>query len=135
MDRDTFLDVLRQSRLLSEQQLGEVAGEFGGGEPSHDIATSLVSRGWLTPFQTRRLAEGQAAGLVLGQYRLLEEAGQGGFGRVYKALHAVMGRVVAVKVISPEAAEETRARNWFRREVHAATQLNHPNIVMAYDAN
>jgi hypothetical protein len=135
VDRDTFLDALRQSRLLSEQQLSAVAGEFSGREPSHAIATSLISRGWLTPFQVRRLAEGQGAGLVLGQYRLLEEAGQGGFGRVYKALHVVMGRTVAVKVISPQAAEEARARSWFKREVQAATQLYHPNIVMAYDAN
>jgi serine/threonine protein kinase len=135
VDRDTFLDVLRQSRLLSDQQLAEVAGEFSGREPSQAIATSLISRGWLTPFQARRLAEGQAAGLILGQYRLLEEAGQGGFGRVYKALHVVMGRTVAVKVISPEVAEEARARSWFKREVQAATQLFHPNIVMAFDAN
>jgi hypothetical protein len=135
VDRDTFLDVLRQSRLLSDQQVAAVANEFSGREASQAIATSLISRGWLTPFQARRLAEGQGAGLVLGQYHLLEEAGQGGFGRVYKALHAVMGRVVAVKVISPEAAEEAQARSWFKREVRAATQLYHPNIVMAYDAN
>jgi eukaryotic-like serine/threonine-protein kinase len=135
VDRNTFLDLLRESRLLPEQQVGEIAREFGGNDPTQAIASSLISRGLLTPFQARRLAEGQARGLTLGQYRLLEEAGQGGFGRVYKALHAVMGRVVAVKVISPQAAEEARARTWFKREVQAATQLYHPNIVMAYDAN
>ncbi len=134
MDRETFLTHLRESGLLSEQQLREVAGEVTATD-SMEVANSLVSRGLLTPFQARRVREGQARGLVLGQYRLLEEAGQGGFGRVYKALHVVMGRVVAVKVISPQAAEDTRARGWFRREVHAATQLYHPNIVMAYDAN
>jgi hypothetical protein len=50
-------------------------------------------------------------------------------------MHVVMNRVVALKVISPRLVEDERARNWFRREVLAATQLCHANIVMAYDAN
>lgn len=73
--------------------------------------------------------------LSLGQYRLLDELGRGGMGRVYKALHTIMGRVVAVKVVSPELVSDPIAVEWFRREVRASTQLNHPNIVMAYDAN
>jgi serine/threonine protein kinase len=71
----------------------------------------------------------------LGQYRLLEELGRGGMGHVYKAVHTIMERVVAVKVILPELVENPLALDWFRREVRAATQLVHPNIVMAYDAN
>jgi serine/threonine protein kinase len=134
VDRDAFLDVLRQSRLLPEPQVAEIAEEFGGATTAA-IASSLISRGLLTPFQARRLTDGQSRGLVLGQYRLLEEVGEGGFGHVYKALHVVMGRQVAIKVISPEVVEEAQARSWFRREVRAATQLYHPNIVMAYDAN
>src|SRR5262249_43874997 len=58
-----------------------------------------------------------------------------GFGCVYKAVHTLMGRVVAVKVISPEWVKDERARNWFLREVKAVTQLSHPNLVLAYDAN
>jgi serine/threonine protein kinase len=73
--------------------------------------------------------------LVLGQYRLLAELGAGGFGQVYRALHTVMGRTVAVKVIAPHLLEDGQARAWFKREVQATTQLYHPNIVMAYDAN
>jgi len=73
--------------------------------------------------------------LSLGQYHLLEELGRGGMGRVYKAQHALMGRVVALKVISPELVSDPVAVEWFLREVRASTQLNHPNIVMAYDAN
>src|SRR5204863_407241 len=44
-------------------------------------------------------------------------------------------RIVALKVIAPERVEDSRARAWFRREVLAATQLTHPNIVLAYDAD
>jgi serine/threonine protein kinase len=71
----------------------------------------------------------------LGQYHLLEELGRGGMGSVYKARHALMDRVVAVKVLLPELVQNPLAVEWFRREVRAVTRLCHPNIVMAYDAN
>ncbi len=131
----TFLHLLRQSRLLSEPQLADVAARFPGVEAAETVAAALADEALLTPFQARELLAGRAGGLVLGQYRLVGEVGKGGFGRVYKAVHAIMGRVVAVKVISPELVENSRARDWFRREVLAATQLCHPNVVMAYDAN
>jgi serine/threonine protein kinase len=78
---------------------------------------------------------GSAKGMVLGQYHLLEELGRGGYGRVYKAQHALMNRLVALKLIAPHLVEDDKVRCWFRREVMAATRLNHPNIVMAYDAD
>jgi serine/threonine protein kinase len=81
------------------------------------------------------MCSGDTQPLNLGQYRLLDELGRGGMGRVYKALHTIMGRIVAIKVIAPELMQDPVAVEWFRREVRAGTQLVHPNIVMAYDAN
>src|SRR6185369_3152614 len=88
---------------------------------------------WLTQYQMDQLAQGTR--LVFGQYHILEELGRGGFGCVYKARHRLMDRVVALKVIAPTLIENKRARSRFRQEVLATTRLNHPNIVMAYDAN
>jgi serine/threonine protein kinase len=82
-----------------------------------------------------RFRQSDTQPLSLGQYHLLDELGRGGMGRVYKALHTIMGREVALKVISPELVSDPVAISWFLREVRASTQLNHPNIVMAYDAN
>ena len=56
-------------------------------------------------------------------------------GRVYKAVHQTMGRFVALKVLAPALTQTERARELFQREVRAAAELNHPNIVTAYDAN
>ncbi len=135
MDRSDFIERLRQSQLLSTSQCEQVAQRFAGATPSESAVEALVEEGILTPFQFRHLISDDAQPLNLGQYRLLDEVGRGGMGRVYKALHTIMDRIVAVKVIAPDLVRDPVAVAWFRREVRACTQLAHPNIVMAYDAN
>jgi serine/threonine protein kinase len=75
-----------------------------------------------------------APGRMLGHYRILERLGAGGMGQVYKAVHPVMERTVALKIISPRLMEEASARARFQREVRHAARLIHPNIVVAHDA-
>ena len=67
-------------------------------------------------------------------YRVLGELGAGGMGVVYRAEHRVMGRVVALKVVARRYTASPAAAERFRREVRAAAQLGHPNIVTAHDA-
>jgi serine/threonine protein kinase len=135
VERNPILDSLRRSRLLSDAELAAAVARLDGGEAAEAVLEQLAGQGTLTPYQVRRVLAGKGEGLVLGQYRVLDELGRGGFGQVYKALHTVMGRAVAIKVIAPELVEDERARSWFKREVVAVTQLCHPNVVMAYDAN
>jgi hypothetical protein len=68
------------------------------------------------------------------RYRILEVLGAGGMGTVYKALHQLMDRPVALKVIRPDLTRDAGAVERFHREVKAAARLTHPNIVHAYDA-
>jgi eukaryotic-like serine/threonine-protein kinase len=135
VERAIFFDRLKQSRLLSEAEVQQTASRFQEDASSQVIADALVEEGVLTPFQVHQMRSGDTQPLRLGQYRLLDELGRGGMGHVYKALHTIMGRVVALKVIAKELVSDPVAVEWFRREVRASTQLNHPNIVMAYDAN
>ncbi len=95
------------------------------------VAKQLVRSGHLTQFQAQLALSGKASSLVIGSYMVLEKIGQGGMGQVYKVRHKTMKREVALKVI-PVKDETSRRR--FQREVEAAAQLNHPNIVTAYDA-
>jgi eukaryotic-like serine/threonine-protein kinase len=134
-DRDTFLQHLRQSGLLSGQQLRDAAERFGNGASATELARALVRRSWLTRFQARMLLLGRTSGFFLGPYRILELVGKGGMGRVYRALHETMNRTVALKVLAPSLVKTSKARMLFRQEVQTAAQLNHPNIVHAYDAN
>ncbi|HKB00883.1 MAG TPA: bifunctional serine/threonine-protein kinase/formylglycine-generating enzyme family protein [Gemmataceae bacterium] len=70
----------------------------------------------------------------LGEYRLLEQIGEGGMGTTYKALHARLERVVALKVLRPPLARDPTAVARFHREMLAIGRLQHPNIVHATDA-
>jgi hypothetical protein len=68
------------------------------------------------------------------RYRILRVLGRGGMGVVYEAEHRHMGRKVALKVVSQALVDRPEAVERFNREVHAAAQLIHPNIVTAFDA-
>src|SRR5579884_2591083 len=68
------------------------------------------------------------------KFRVLRKLGEGGMGAVWLAEHRLLGRLVAVKVISPALLGSAESLARFRREVRAAGQLDHPNIVRAFDA-
>jgi serine/threonine protein kinase len=68
------------------------------------------------------------------RYRVLELLGSGGMGRVYKAEHRLMERLVALKVINRNLMDNPAAVERFRREVKTAARLSHANIVTAFDA-
>lgn len=68
------------------------------------------------------------------RYRVIEQIGRGGMGDVYRAEHRIMNRAVALKLINSQFVQHPEAVKRFRREVQAAAQLTHPNIVTAFDA-
>jgi hypothetical protein len=61
------------------------------------------------------------------------ELGRGGFGVVYRAHDAVLGREVALKVPSADSLARPAGRQRFAIEAEAAARLDHPNIVTVYD--
>lgn len=71
----------------------------------------------------------------LGRYRLLEELGAGGMGKVYKALHTKLDRIVAVKVLNTSRLNDTDAVARFEREMKVIGRLQHAHVVQATDAD
>ncbi len=59
--------------------------------------------------------------------------GQGGMGAVYKALDEELDRLVAIKILQPDKAQNPQLIKRFKSEGKAAAQLDHPNIVRVYD--
>lgn len=68
-----------------------------------------------------------------GPYEIIGKLGAGGMGAVYRARDTRLGRDVAIKILSPEAATNPELKRRFENEARAASALNHPNIVAIYD--
>jgi serine/threonine protein kinase/formylglycine-generating enzyme required for sulfatase activity len=133
---EEFVQTVRSADILSAEEL-QALSETTATVPVNDpngIAAQLVRAGKLTRFQVSEILAGKAGDLVLGEYVILDRIGAGGMGQVFKARHRRMKRIVALKVLSPEALRDVQAVKRFHREVHAAAKLLHPNIVTAFDA-
>jgi serine/threonine protein kinase/DNA-binding NarL/FixJ family response regulator len=137
LSREQFFQNLSDSGLLTPEEVSKtrlVLSEARAPD-GEAAATRLVDGGKLTPFQAAAVCEGRFEGLVIGNYEVLDRLGQGGMGTVFKARHRRMRRVVAIKVLSREVARSEQFIKRFQREVEAVARLNHPNIVMAHDAD
>ncbi len=130
------------SGLLSAEQLSELAEAVrarSGGELPEDprvrgelLGEEAVARGWLNPWQVKQLLEGRTK-FTLGAYRVVDGLGRGGGGQVFKGVHELLGREVALKVLPRDRATPERIER-FLREIRTLAALDHPNLVRALDA-
>ena len=126
--------LLAKSNLLSAQQLAAVTNWRRRVDDSRAIIQELVRRGWITRWQAQQLLVGRTR-FFLGRYKLVEAIGKGGMGSVFKAEQPALGRTVALKVMAPELMSNQDAVTRFKREILAVGALNHPNIIVAHDAD
>lgn len=73
------------------------------------------------------------SGTKEGSYNFQEVLGQGGLGIVYRAIQDPIGRIVAIKVILPEFANDPNFIRRFESEAQVVARLEHPHIVPLYD--
>jgi Protein kinase domain len=73
-------------------------------------------------------------GTVFAGYRITSVLGRGGMSIVYGAEHVRLGRMVALKLLSPALATDQSFQERFIRESQLAASLDHPNIIPIYDA-
>ena len=72
-------------------------------------------------------------GNSIGSYRVLFRLGSGGMGEVWKGQDTRSGREVAIKVLSPEAVQDSDRMRRFAMEANATSALDHPNILAVYE--
>jgi len=135
---EQFVRQLADSTLLSGDEADALIAALPADKKPQDgeqLARELVRQKKLTAYQAQQIYAGKGRSLLLGNYVILDKLGQGGMGMVLKAVHKRMERVVALKVISPKAVRSPEVLARFHREVKAAARLEHPNIVIAHDAD
>ena len=81
------------------------------------------------PILANELQQTLAPGIVV-----LRELGRGGMGLVFLARESALRRLVVIKVLAPELAQDATARARFRREAEAAAAVAHPNVVAVHQA-
>jgi len=72
-------------------------------------------------------------GALVGAYRIVRMLGEGGMGFVHEAIHEVLNRRTAIKVLRPEYVSNQDVVKRFLQEARAVNVINHDNIVNVYD--
>jgi len=138
---NTFIDFVRRSGLTESEPLAQALAKYRqkhGGELPDDaeaLAKHLIEEGLLTRWHCDKLFDKKYKGFTLGKYRLLDLLGTGGMSSVYLAEHVLMQRRVAIKVLPRNRVADSSYLGRFHIEARAAAQLDHPNIVRAYDVD
>jgi zinc protease len=70
---------------------------------------------------------------LAARYELLEEAGRGGMGVVYKARDRETGEIVALKILKPEIAADRAQAERFINEVRLSRRITHKNVCRVYE--
>ncbi|MBI4833297.1 MAG: serine/threonine protein kinase [Planctomycetes bacterium] len=96
----------------------------------------MIDKGYLTEAQVKHIfrIQGLKGGhTTIAGYKIISEIGRGSMGSVYKALQISMDRVVAIKILAPQLAQNEKFVQRFFQEARAVAKLNHPNIVQGID--
>lgn len=134
---EQFVKTLSDSGLMTAEEVRSIIGRVPTKDQpasGEELAKLLCREGKLTKFQAQAIYQGKTKGLILGDYVLLDQIGQGGMGQVFKAQHRRMKRVVALKILPADMTKSNEAVGRFQQEVEAAAKLIHPNVATAFDA-
>ena len=133
VEPEEFFKRLEDSGLLNDS-IVEQQDQLLRASSGDAAAAELVQQNLLTDFQSEVLVKGESIPLVIGDYVVTDRIGRGGMGYVLKGRHRRMKRQVAIKFLLKSLTESEDLQRRFEREVEAAAQLHHQNIVTAYDA-
>jgi serine/threonine-protein kinase len=125
--------LLRGSGLLSPGRHAGLRALQAGSPRPKALLRAVLDRGWLTPYQARELFSGRGGELLLGDWVVLEQLGQGGAGRVFKARHREGGPPVAIKVCRAGPGPAGAAGS-LAREGRAGAGVEHPNLLRTLGA-
>ena len=131
-----FADFVKRSQLVEPSDVDDVVADLSATrEPSAaNVAERLVSSGKLTKFQAKLLLSGKHRGFIIkDKYKILDQVGSGGMGKVFLCEHLILRRRVALKTLNSSQLSDPSAVDRFMREARAIAALDDPNIIRVYD--
>jgi serine/threonine protein kinase len=128
--------LLIKSQLLPPGEVETLAAQWrtearGSDDQVDSFRRFLVARRVLTEYQAALIQRGRADNFFLGGYKIVDRIGKGQMGGVYRAVHN-LGQVVALKILPASRARSQQVLGRFQREARLLTQLDHPNVVGAF---
>jgi len=93
------------------------------------VSGSVPTQGSLSRLPTAPASPDLAPGTVVGDYHIDRKLGEGGMGAVYEAVHPIIDKHVAIKVLRRELCANDEAIARFVQEARAVNRIHHPNIV------
>ncbi|UUO08512.1 serine/threonine protein kinase [Blastopirellula sp. J2-11] len=138
---ERFIELAGRSQLIHptqfENAVAELRAENGGQLPEdvEKVADYFVTKNYITTWHREKILQGKYKGFFLSKYKLLGHLGTGGMSSVYLGEHTVMQRKVAIKVLPRNRVKDSSYLGRFHLEAQAAAQLDHPNIVRAFDVD
>jgi serine/threonine-protein kinase len=119
--------------MATGPELGETIDDTATGakaDPTGEIAVAATfSPVTVTVRGGKPFGAELATGMMVGEYRIEGKLGEGGMGTVYGAVHPVIGKRAAVKVIKRDLCTSAESVERFVLEARAVNQIGHPNIV------
>jgi serine/threonine-protein kinase len=122
--------------LATSEEVKAALGRIRSDENSKSLLQVLLDQEFVTKRQIARLrpiVEAERSGQKIPGYKILGKLGAGAMASVFKARQLSLDRLVAIKVLPRKFTSNQQFIERFYAEGRAAAQLNHPNIVQAYD--
>src|ERR1022692_3683642 len=112
---DDFVGVIERSGLVEPVDWQDFLRNHRELPEGPELVAELMIRGGLlTTFQARHMLAGRHRGLLLGQYKLLEQIGKGGTGVVFLAEHRQLRRRAAIKVLPTDRSSKETVERFYR---------------------
>src|SRR3954464_5205453 len=111
-----LLDAFRSAGLWNSQQLAAAEGVFAHVDDPAQLAEQLWSNSLITKYQYAKIRGGRTDDVIYGPYLILDKIGEGGMGKVFKAVDTFKGRVVALKTIRPQLMSNKVVLKRYQRE-------------------
>lgn len=123
---------LDKTSVLLDKTVVIHEGDRGAGSAANLIPGTSGGAGTSALDQGPEISLNEGA-ILAGRYQILCSLGQGGMGTVYKAHDIEVDRLVAIKIIRPDLANDPGILQRFKQEVILSRQVTHRNVVRIYD--